>query len=79
MRKYQVDKRQLLGQSISLEEVDKLYHSLYIYSYGMKKVLGDLLSNNEEMILRFWRVFLKLIEKSSEFQNLFSVIDRKHS
>lgn len=61
MRKYQVDKRHLLGQNIPMEDIDKLYHSLYIYSYGFGKVLSDLLNENETMVLKFWRVFLKLI------------------
>jgi hypothetical protein len=31
------------------------------------------------MILNFWRVFLKLIEQTSEYDNLFAVVERKHS
>lgn len=54
----------MLGQNISLEEIDKLYHSLYIYTYGFRRVLADLLRDSDTMIIKFWRVFLKLIEQS---------------
>jgi hypothetical protein len=67
VRKFLVDRRHLLAQNISNEEVDKLYQSLFMYSHGLRKVIGSILNNNEEMVIRFWRVFLKLIEKSSEF------------
>jgi hypothetical protein len=42
-------------------------------------VLADMLNENEVMIIKFWRVFLKLIEQTSEYDNLFAVVERKHN
>jgi len=38
-----------------------------------------MLNENEVMIIKFWRVFLKLIEQTSEYDNLFAVVERKHN
>lgn len=35
VQKFEIDKKYLKSQNISVELIDKMYHSLYVYTYGI--------------------------------------------
>jgi len=44
VQKFEIDKKYLRSQNISPDAIDKLYNSLYIYTYGINNTFEEILS-----------------------------------
>ena len=59
---------------VAPEEIDKLYQTLYVYSHGVKNTFFELVGKNEELMVRFWRVYILLLED----RNVSTVVEKRH-
>ena len=44
VQKFNIDKKYLRSQNISHEGIEKIYNSLYIYTYGINAAFSDVVS-----------------------------------
>lgn len=85
VQKFEIDKKYLKSQNISGEVVDKLYNSLYVYTYGINNTFTELLSLTKasehaerKIVNSFWRAFIKLLEGCTSYRTAFQVIEESY-
>jgi hypothetical protein len=44
VQKFEIDKKYLRSQNIANETIDKLYNSLYVYTYGINNTFEEIMS-----------------------------------
>jgi hypothetical protein len=85
VQKFNIDKKYLRSQNVSHEVIDKIYNSLYIYTYGISNTFNEVIEltksgehMEQRIISNFWKAFIKLLEGCTSFQTTFQVIEEGH-
>jgi hypothetical protein len=72
----------LKSQNITGEVIDKLYNSLYVYTYGINNTFSEILAltktsehASKKIINSFWKAFIKLLEGCTSYRTAFQVIE----
>jgi hypothetical protein len=82
---FEIDKKHLKSQNMSPETIDKIYNSLYVYTYGINHTFEEILSltkmnehAEKKIVDNFWKAFIRLLEGCTSFQTTFQIIEEGH-
>jgi hypothetical protein len=65
LTRYGIDRQQLLQNSISFKDAERIYRALFVYSVGFYEMLNKLFSHCEykdTMLTKIWKVYAVLLE-----------------
>ena len=65
LARYGIDKMQLVGSKMNIEDINRIYSSLFVYSVGFYDMISDTLkhsSDKDNIQSQIWRVFQVLLE-----------------
>lgn len=74
LKLYGLDRKTLLSKGIVKENIDRIYRSLFVYSFGFYEMIQDILAHTHDAVrnvANLWKIYGILLEYCSrtEFVN----------
>lgn len=83
MNRYKIDKLYMASQGIPLEDIERIYRSLFVYSIGFYEMILECVKhaqNKYSILSSLWKVFQILLEYccKSNYQMMVAKISTEH-
>ena len=83
MNRYKIDRLYMASQGIPLEDIERIYRSLFVYSIGFYEMILECVKqaqNKYSILSSLWKVFQILLEYccKSNYQMMVAKISTEH-